>query len=103
MTDLYHVRQYRPSFCSGFENAVVHDASYEKITEAPWFRNFQHEHDGGFEKFEIEPYGDELIISAIYKNGKHWVAGFAIKTDSKAEAPDGGLLVDNWRYKRHES
>ncbi len=51
----------------------------------------------------VTPYGDELIISAHYKDGKHWVAGFALPMNSKAKAPDGGLLINNWRYKAHMS
>jgi hypothetical protein len=96
MSDLYHVRQYHPSYCD-FEDAVAHNIAYDKILECSWFRNF--EHNGGFEKFVIEPYArDELIISACYKNGKHWVAGFAIPITSKAMSPNGDLMVNNWRY-----
>ena len=100
----YAIRQYRPGFCSGFENQAVHNIEYDQILEQSWFNNFKHNYDGGFDKFVIEPYsGDELIISAKYKNGKSWVAGFALPMDAKEKAPDGGLLIDNWRYKNHES
>ena len=96
MTDLYHVRQYRPNYFTGFINDVVYNKTYDQITEAPWFDNFKHGHDGGFEKFVIEPYGgEEFIISAYYKNGVHWVVGFAVKADSK--------FASDWRYKCHES
>ena len=104
MMTKYLVRQYRPAYFTGFHTSTAKDVEYGKILDCPWFRNFEHEHDGGFDKFVIEPYGgDELIISAYYKNGKHWVAGFALPDDSDQKAPDGGLLRDNWRYKDHES
>lgn len=104
MEKLYAVRQYRPGYCTGFENSAVKNIKYEDITKQEWFKNFEHEYDGGFDKFVIAAYsGDELIISAYYKNGKHWVAGFALPMSSKEKAPDGRLLIDNWRYKNHES
>jgi hypothetical protein len=85
---LYHVRQYHPNFFEGFENTVVHNVSYEDILKPLWFRNFEH-HD--FHRFEIAPYGNgELIISAHYRSGEQWVAGFAIDTSHE--------LANNWRY-----
>ena len=89
MSNLYHVRQYRPNFFSGFDNAVIHNVTKDEILSAPWFRNFEHE---GFAQFTVELYGNgELIISAKYKNGESWVAGFAVSTDSE--------MANNWRYK----
>jgi len=94
MTD-YLVRQYRPNYFSGFEDAVEGPLPYDQITTASWFKNFQHQYDGGFKKFEIEDYGNgELIISAIYNNGKHWVAGFATEVGSR--------MSKDWRYQKPE-
>jgi hypothetical protein len=84
----YHVRQYRPNYFSGFDNAVVRDVSREAILQAPWFRNFERE---GFDHFSVEPCSSgELIISAHYKDGAHWVAGFAVSIKHE--------LAKNWRY-----
>lgn len=87
----FHVRQYRPNFVSGFENAVCRDVNESEILDCPWFKNFRYE---GFERFEIAPYGDEKIISACYTDGNNWVAGFAIPVDH--------LFAENWRYKAKE-
>lgn len=93
----YLVRQYRPNYFSGFENAVYAGIDYDKIILLPFFDNFRH---AGFQEFRIEPYSSgEHIITAYYENGKHFVAGFALAETSTAEASDGGLLRDNWRYK----
>ena len=104
MSKLYAVRQYRPGYCTGFKNETFRNIAYNKILDCSFFNNFKGDSDGGFDKFVIEPYSnDELIISAYYNNGKHWVAGFALPMLSKAKAPDGGLMINNWRYKNHES
>lgn len=101
MEKKYLVRQYRPNFVTGFNNAVVRDVSYEDITKCEWFENFKH---SGFKEFVIKPYnGDELIISAHYYDGKHWVVGFALPMDSETMSNNGDLMRDNWRYKDHES
>ena len=99
MSDKYLVRQYRPNYFSGFENAVCRDVTYEGITQVPWCDNFKHD---GFKEFKIESYGNELIISAYYEDGERWVVGFALPMGSEAMALEGGLLRDNWRYKPHE-
>ena len=96
---LYLVRQYRPGYFSGFVNEVMRDVKFDDITKAPWCENFKH---SDFSHFTIEPYGSELIIEAHYRDGKHWVVGFALPMNSEAKASDGGLLRDNWRYKEHE-
>jgi len=96
----YLVRQYRPAYFSGYTNLVARDVAFEDIINVPWMEKFKHER---FSHFLIEDYaGDELIVSAHYKNGEHWVAAFALPMDSNEIAPDGGLLRDNWRYKEHE-
>ncbi len=65
MSALYHVRQYRPAYFSGFENEVVRGIAKDDILAAPWFRNFEHE---GFVRFTVEPYGNgELIPSRFTK------------------------------------
>lgn len=88
----YLVRQYRPAYFSGFETEVAKGVEYDKITAQPWFANFKHD---GFTEFTIELYnGDELIISAHYANGEHWVAGFALPEDSKQISNNGDLLRD---------
>lgn len=85
---LYAVRQYRPNYCEGFINGIAHNMKYDEITSAPWFDNFKYE---GFVEFIVERYtDDELIISALYKDGKRWVAGFACKENNK--------LAKDWRY-----
>lgn len=87
---VYHVRQYRPAYFSGFEDGVAKDLKRENLTAPAWFRNFESE---DFDRWQVEPYGSpspELIISAFYKNGERWVAGFACDvTDPFAQ---------NWRY-----
>lgn len=92
MTDKYKVRQYRPAYFTGFDNDVISDVEYDKITEVPFMSNFKHE---GFKEFKLSEYGDELIIVAYYGDGKHWVAGFATKEDS--------MMASDWRYKPHQS
>jgi hypothetical protein len=100
MMQKYLVRQYRPAYFSGFLNEVCRSIPYDEITKVPWCENFKHD---GFKEFKIKPYGGgELIISAHYDDGKHWVVGFALPEDSNMMAPDGGLLRDNWRYQTHE-
>ena len=105
----YLVRQYRPGYFSGFDNAIFTAKDREDILNAPWLENFKH---STFERFEVEDYGNgELIISAKFgpraerptRKVESWVAAFALPTDSNATAPDGGLMRDNWRYKTHES
>lgn len=89
---LYHVRQYRPAYFSGFESDVSRDISREQILKAPWLKNFEHDN---FSHFTIKHYWkDEEIIEAHYKDGKSWVAGFVIPADSGN---------DGWRYQKHES
>lgn len=83
----YHVRQYRPAWFTGFENEAVRNIPFEEILTCPWFRNFEHE---GFRRFTFCEYGDELMISAHYNNGEHWVAGFAVPVDKP--------LAEDWRY-----
>ncbi len=86
-TDL--VRQYRPNYFSGFNNAVERGVTYENITAIPWAENFKH---GGFTKFTVEPYdGDELIVSAHYENGEHWVVAFCV----------AGRFHDDVKQRRH--
>lgn len=92
----YLVRQYRPNYCTGFEDAVFKNVEYNKITSLPFCDNFKH---SKFTKFTIDPYYGELIISAHYENGKHWVVGFALEENSKKKASTGELMKDNWRYK----
>lgn len=76
----YTVRQYRPAFVSGFENAVVEHVNEKDLMNpavCPWLKNFQHE---GFVEFYIDNphYKDgQLFISARYEDGKHWVASLA--------------------------
>ena len=97
----YLVRQYRPAYFSGYEDQVARGLTYDEITTPLWFANFRHD---GFEKFVIEPYsGDELIVSAHYANGEHWVAAFALPEDSMMMSNNGDLMRDNWRYKPHRS
>lgn len=93
----YLVRQYRPAYVSGYENAVFKDVPYDKITSMPFCENFKH---SGFKEFVIETYSDdELIVSAHYDNGEHWVVAFALPENSNDMSPNGDLLRDNWRYK----
>jgi hypothetical protein len=92
MEKTYLVRQYRPNYFSGFTNKVVRDVNYDDIINVPWADNFRH---SDFEKFTIEPYGKELIISAHYKDGKSWVVGFAVDSDAE--------FAKDWRYQEHES
>lgn len=95
----YLVRQYRPNYFSGFENAVVRDVLYDDITNVPWSDGFK---QADFKNFVIEPYnGDELIISAKYENGESWVVGFALPDHSVMVSNNGDLMRDNWRYKTH--
>jgi hypothetical protein len=90
---LYHVRQYRPAYFSGFENQVVRDITYDDILKKPeWLQSFQSD---DFTNFSIEPYGNELIIIAHYRNGKYWVAAFAINVNHP--------FAKDWRYTPHVS
>lgn len=89
---LFLVRQYRPNFCTGFENAVVRSVERDKIIDpeaVPFCANFMYE---GFNCFKVEDYGNgELIISAYYDDGRHWVVAFACE--------EGSLMSKDWRYK----
>lgn len=101
MTVKYLVRQYRPAYFSGFDTEVASGIEYDKILDQPWFANFRSD---GFTKFTIDPYyGDELIISAHYKNGEQWVAGFALAENSEQMSNNGDLMRNNWRYRPHKS
>src|ERR1700722_3374398 len=94
----YLVRQYRPNYCTGFEDAVYKDVPYDRITEVPFCANFKH---SGFDHFIVEPYsGDELMVSAKYTNGESWVVAFALPDNSNDRLSDGELLRENWRYRR---
>lgn len=90
----YIVRQYRPAYFSGFDTEYYHASSRTDVLNAPWLGNFKgdhHDKDGGFKEFVVEPYTkDELIISAHYNSGAHWVAGFAITS--------GHRFKGDWRY-----
>jgi hypothetical protein len=78
VTPLYHVRQYRPNYFSGFDTEFYRNVPYEKITDAPWMENFKH---SDFDHFTVTPYSDhELIVEAHYRDGQHWVAAFAVET-----------------------
>jgi hypothetical protein len=75
---LYTVRQYRPAFFSGFDNAVVAhipEADLMNPDMLPWLKNFQH--DRFFEFYVEDGYGKEKIISARMNDGTHWVAAIA--------------------------
>ena len=97
----YLVRQYAPTYFSGFDMDVVGPIEYDEITNAPWMERFRHH---GFKEFKIEPYTkDELIVSAKYENGESWVAAFALPEDSNEMSNNGDLMRDNWRYKPHKS
>lgn len=82
---LYTVRQYRPAFFSGFEDAVVEHVETKDLMNPdvlPWLKNFQHKDDPSyaFVEFYMESYWlNELTISARYNNGKHWVAAIAVE------------------------
>lgn len=96
----YLVREYLPNFFSGFDLHAYRGIEHAEITSMPFCDSWRNGAD--FDKFVIEPYGPELMISAYLTTGKHYVVGFALPEDSEAVAPDGGLLRDNWRYKDHE-
>jgi hypothetical protein len=97
----YLVRQYAPNYCTGFDLDAISGVEYDNILKAPWLDRFKYE---GFKEFYLKPYyNDELIFGANYSDGKTWVAGFALPMNSKAMAPDGGLMRNNWRYKPHQS
>lgn len=96
---LFHVRQHRPAYFSGFNNDVIRDVPRDAITSVPWCGNFKH---SDFDHFTVEPYRSqengpykELIIEAHYKSGEHWVVGFAVETTHP--------FATNWRYKPHTS
>ena len=86
----YLVRQYRPAYFTGFETEHYRALSREDILNAPWAKNFK---QANFTKFVIKPYtADELIVSAHYDNGEHWVVGFACRANHR--------FKDDWRYGR---
>lgn len=105
------VRQYYPNFCSGFEVGICGPVEFSEITEKPaWMGNFRkplrspvtsgdantYNDDHGFSHWSIAPYPstgspDEIIISAVYKDKKSWVAAFACPADSETSK--------GWRYK----
>jgi len=84
----YLVRQYSPSFCTGFDLSVVEVNNKAEIVNVPWADRFRHD---GFKEFKIDDYYDgELIVSAYYKNGEHWVVSFTCEVGSKH--------CKDWRY-----
>ena len=86
----YLVRQYSPAFCTGFDLSVVEVDNKENIINVPWANRFKHV---GFKEFKLADYHDgELIVSAYYENGEHWVVSFACEVGSKH--------CDDWRYNR---
>lgn len=87
----YLVRQYSPAFCTGFDLSVVEVDDKEKIINAPWADRFK---TTGFKEFKTENYhGGELIVSAYYENGEHWVVSFACEA--------GSNMSKDWRYSRN--
>ena len=97
----YLVRQYAPNFCTGFDLGVVRDVEYDDILKVHWCERFKSK---DFVEFYLEPYHeDELIFGAKYKDGKSWVAGFALPMDSEMMSNNNDLMRDNWRYKPHKS
>lgn len=80
---LFTVRQYRPAYFEGFDNAVVEHVDLKDLMNPdvlPWLKNFMHDDDPSyaFVGFYTETgYGNELLISARYNNGKHWVCAIA--------------------------
>lgn len=88
-TGSFHVRRYRPNYCTGYENEVVRDVPVEKLFTAPDWLAKAASRDN-FDRFEIEPYYDEFIISVIHKNEEKWVMAFAVRTDHE--------FASNWRY-----
>jgi len=93
----YLVRAYVPAFCTGFELDAVHGVNYEDITKLDFLLR-----EGTTLTVE-QDHGDELFIMRTFPDGKRYVAGFALPENSTERAPDGGLLRDNWRYRKHIS
>lgn len=91
---LFHVRQYRPNYFTGFENIVVRDVPEDQILQVKFLRDWEArdaEDCIGFKEWLIEPYpSGELLISATYANGQRWVAAFAVD----AAHP----MAKDWRY-----
>lgn len=86
----YLVRQYSPNFCTGFDLSIVEVDGKDNVINVPWADRFKQDN---FDKFEIADYGNgELIISACYNDGKHWVVSFACEIGSKH--------CKDWRYNR---
>lgn len=99
---LYAVRQYRPAYCSGFENQAFKNVSYDDILKLEFLNVFRHD---AFKDFTIEKdeHRDERHIMANYDNSESRVVGFCIPMDSKQMSNNDDLMIDNWRYKNHES
>jgi hypothetical protein len=84
----YLVRQYSPGFCVGFELSVVQVDSRDDVINVPWAEKFKQKN---FKEFIVEDYNEgELIVSAYYEDGKHWVVSFACEVGSKH--------CKDWRY-----
>ena len=88
----YAVRQYRPSYFEGFQNEIYRNVPFSDLTKQPFCKNFEW---GDFDRFAVEPYGDELIIMAYYKDGQHWVVAFA--------AEEGSAAAQSGRYARQDA
>jgi hypothetical protein len=84
------IKQYRPSFFSGFENEDIEFNSVEELLAIDWVKNFANESNQPQPKFhqfsisELEHPSDELkyLLMAEYKEGTEWyVVGYINATE----------------------
>ena len=87
------IRQYRPSFFSGFENATAEYKTLEELMDIPFVKNFRldprHKEevtDKKFDRYAISDYGEtregeSVVLVAEYKDGQHWVVGFCDRNE----------------------
>lgn len=81
------IRQYRPNFVTGYDNADVEFNTLEELLNIDFVKNFS-AHDT-FLRYSIskDDYKDEDTLMAEYEGGYEWyVVGF-IATDKELDLP----------------
>ena len=83
MIPMNRIRQYRPAYFTGFENATVEFDGVEALLAISFVTSFVNE---SFHQFSIDTTnGDNIALMAEYDDGnKWWVVGFL---DSPVDLP----------------
>ncbi len=89
------IRQYRPAFISGMENATVEFETVEQLLAIPFVAGFTEPVEWPFHRFSISPRqnGGRDVLMAEYDEGRHWwVVGF-IEQPGQVDLPQWAPVV----------